>query len=223
LYTISGFLYRNRMSKSKKAVSAPPKERSEALTDHLLDVAGKFFLEKGFEGASVSQIARHAHASKETFYSRFPNKEELFRAVIRRRTDIMAAELGTVLVPHALPAKALTSFGEFMLDLVLSEETIALRRTLSMQWRQFPELTRIFYELGPARTIGSLAKYLEEQVSHGRLRKLNSQIAARQFMDLLAAEMVMRASLGIFPKPTRNEKRRKVKNTVEFFLRGYGV
>ena len=126
-------------------------------------------------------------------------------------------------MPHALPEKTLTSFGEIMLDRVLAEEALALHRTLYMEGRRFPELARIFYELGPARTIASLSKYLDEQVSKGRLLKLNSQLAAHQFMDLLVTEMVMRGSLGIFPKPTKMEKRKKVEDTVAFFLRGYGV
>jgi TetR/AcrR family transcriptional regulator, mexJK operon transcriptional repressor len=191
--------------------------------DHLLDVAAKFFLEKGFAGASVTQIARAAHASKETFYSRYSTKEELFRAVIRRQTDIMASEFNSVLVPQALPEKALTSFGEIMLDRLLADETLALQRTISMEWQRFPELAKIFYELGPVRTGASLSKYLDEQVSKGRLLKLNSKLAAQQFMDLLVTEMVMRGSLGIFPKPTKMEKRKKVEDTVAFFLRGYGV
>jgi TetR/AcrR family transcriptional repressor of mexJK operon len=211
------------MSKAKNIAPPPQKERAEALTDHLLDVAAKFFLEKGFAGASVTQIARAAHASKETFYSRYSTKEELFRAVIRRQTDIMASEFNSVLVPQALPEKALTSFGEIMLDRLLADETLALQRTISMEWRRFPELAKIFYELGPVRTGASLSKYLDEQVSKGRLLKLNSKLAAQQFMDLLVTEMVIRGSLGIFPKPTKMEKRKKVEDTVAFFLRGYGV
>jgi TetR/AcrR family transcriptional repressor of mexJK operon len=211
------------MSKAKNIAPPPRKERAEALTDHLLDLAAKFFLEKGFAGASVTQIARAAHASKETFYSRYSTKEELFRAVIRRQTDIMASEFNSVLVPQALPEKALTSFGEIMLDRLLADETLALQRTISMEWRRFPELAKIFYELGPVRTGASLSKYLDEQVSKGRLLKLNSKLAAQQFMDLLVTEMVIRGSLGIFPKPTKMEKRKKVEDTVAFFLRGYGV
>ena len=47
----------------------------------------------------------------------------------------------------------------------------------------------------------------------------NSLLAARKFLDLLAAEIVMRGSLGIYPKPTKIEKRKKVEDTVAFFLR----
>lgn len=211
------------MSKAKNIAPPPKKGRAEALTDHVLDVAAKFFLEKGFAGASVTQIARSAHASKETIYSRYSTKEELFRAVIRRQTDRRAAELNSVLVPHARPEKALTSFGEIMLDRVLAEEALALRRTLFMEGQRFPELAEIFYELVLGRTIASLSKYLDEQVSKGRLLKLNSKLAAHQFMDLLVAEMVMRGSLGIFPKPTKMEKRKKVEDTIALFLHGYGV
>src|ERR1700733_10973566 len=112
------------------------------------------------------------------------------------------------------------SFGEIMLDRLLAEETIALHRTISMEWQRFPELAKIFYELGPGRTTASLSKYLDEQASKGRLLKLNAKLAAQQFMDLLISERVMRGSLGIFPKPTKMEKRRKVEDTVTLFLRG---
>jgi TetR/AcrR family transcriptional repressor of mexJK operon len=223
LESYSSFLYRKPMAKAKNIAPHPKKGRAEALTDHLLDVAAKYFLEKGFAGASVTQIARSAHASKETFYSRYATKEELFCAVIRRQTDTMAVELSSVLAPHALPETALMSFGEIMLDRLLAEETIALNRTISMEWQRFPELAKIFYELGPGRTIASLSKYLDEQSSKGKLLKLNAKLAAQQFMDLLVSEMVMRGSLGIFPKPTKTEKRKKVEDTVTLFLRGYGV
>jgi TetR/AcrR family transcriptional repressor of mexJK operon len=208
LESYSSFLYRKPMAKAKNIAPHPKKGRAEALTDHLLDVAAKYFLEKGFAGASVTQIARSAHASKETFYSRYATKEELFCAVIRRQTDTMAVELSSVLAPHALPETALMSFGEIMLDRLLAEETIALNRTISMEWQRFPELAKI---------------YLDEQASKGRLLKLNAKLAAQQFMDLLVSEMVMRGSLGIFPKPTKTEKRKKVEDTVTLFLRGYGV
>ena len=42
------------------------------------------FLEHGFQGASVDEIAEAASAGKPTIYARFPNKQALFTAVVER-------------------------------------------------------------------------------------------------------------------------------------------
>ena len=42
------------------------------------------FLKRGFEGASVDEIADVARAGKPTIYARFPGKEALFAAVMAR-------------------------------------------------------------------------------------------------------------------------------------------
>jgi TetR/AcrR family transcriptional repressor of mexJK operon len=196
------------------------KDRAEAKTDLLLETAAKFFLEKGFEGASVGEIARAAHASKETFYSRYATKEELFRAVMLRRTEKMSDVVSTVLLPHDPPAKALTSLGGFILERHTSDEFIAMGHALGMEARRFPELARIFYENGPARLLTLLAKYLDTQVAAGRLCQLDSQVAARRFMALVTAEM-LKVRLGIVPKPSKRERDRYVQSAVDFFLRGY--
>ncbi len=200
---------------------APPADRADVLTERLLDVATKFFMEKGFEGASVTQIAREARASKESFYSRYPTKEELFHAVVRRKTGQMAAQAVATLSTALPPQEALTTFGELFLERLLTEEVTALRRILWTEWQRIPGLVRMFHELGPARGTLVLASYLECQAAKGILAPLDPQIAARQFTDLLAAEMVTRAAYGIFPKPTKRQKKKKVQDSVDFFLRAY--
>ena len=200
---------------------APKQTASEARTERLLEVAAKIFLEKGFEGASVSEIAREAHASKETLYSRYPSKSELFLAVMRRKTDLMAAELNAVLVPDAPTEEALQSFGVVIVGRMISAPSLAMHRILALESSRFPDLPRLFFELGPARVIATLARYLCEQVMLGRLRKLDGEVAAQHFLSLLTAGIMTRVSLGIQPLPTPEETRRRVRAAVDVFLHGY--
>ncbi len=62
----------------------PPRELAGKVEERILDAAGKVFLERGFSGASVDEIAEVACAGKPTIYARFPSKEALFTAVIER-------------------------------------------------------------------------------------------------------------------------------------------
>src|ERR1700733_11868164 len=62
----------------------PPREHAGQVEERILDAAGRVFLEHGFQGASVDEIAEVASAGKPTIYARFPSKQALFSAVIER-------------------------------------------------------------------------------------------------------------------------------------------
>ncbi|WP_263376766.1 TetR/AcrR family transcriptional regulator [Granulicella aggregans] len=213
----------------KKPIAREPVERSKSqirtdrLIDRLLEAATQFFMEKGFEATSMGEIAKHAQASKETFYRHFPTKEELFQAALHRRAEQIATEFGSVLLSQAPPEIALAKFGQVVLERLLAPEAMAFRRVMMMESVRFPELQKTLHARGPARVNSALAHYLEDQVSKGRLRQMNSTVAARQFFDLVAAEMTMEANVPFAPKPTTGEIKQRVKEAMDCFLHGYGA
>jgi AcrR family transcriptional regulator len=195
--------------------------RTEQVTNRLLDAAGKFFMERGFEATSMGEIARYARASKETFYRHFPGKEDLFRAVVIRGARMVAGELSAVLLTHEAPEKALAAFGELFLDRILSTKSISFQRMMMMERERFPELVQSLRADGRERVRASLAHYLDEQVARGRLRKMDPAVGARQFLDLVAAEMIFAATRCGRPKPSKAQIRQRVKEGIDCFLRGY--
>lgn len=195
--------------------------RTELVTNRLLDAASKLFMERGFEATSMGEIARYARASKETFYRHFPGKEDLFRAVVIRGARLVAAELSAVLLTHEPPEKALAAFGELFLDRILSAGAISFQRIMMMERDRFPELVRSVRADGRERVRASLAGYLNEQIARGRLRKMDTAVGARQFLDLVAAEMIMAATRCGRPKPSRAEIRQRVREATDCFLHGY--
>ncbi|HWY93943.1 MAG TPA: helix-turn-helix domain-containing protein, partial [Steroidobacteraceae bacterium] len=66
----------------------PPKELAGEVDARILDAARKVFLERGFGGASIDEIAEVARSGKPTIYARFRDKRALFTAVVTR--DILA-------------------------------------------------------------------------------------------------------------------------------------
>ena len=195
--------------------------RTERVTNRLLDAASKFFMERGFEATSMGEIARYARASKETFYRHFPGKEDLFRAVVIRGARMVAGELSAVLLTHETPDKALAAFGELFLDRILAKDSISFQRMMMMERERFPELVQSLRADGRERVRASLARYLDEQVARGRLRKMDTAVGARQFLDLVAAEMIFAATRCGRPKPSNAQIRQRVKEAVDCFLHGY--
>ena len=195
--------------------------RTERVTNRLLDAASKFFMERGFEATSMGEIARYARASKETFYRHFPGKDDLFRAVVIRGARMVAGELSAVLLTHETPDKALAAFGELFLDRILAKDSISFQRMMMMERERFPELVQSLREDGRERVRASLARYLDEQIARGRLRKMDTAVGARQFLDLVAADMIFAATRCGRPKPSKSQIRQRVKEAIDCFLHGY--
>ncbi|MBA0125459.1 TetR/AcrR family transcriptional regulator [Haloechinothrix sp. YIM 98757] len=55
----------------------------------LLDVAKALFAEKGFEGASIEEIAHRADVSKPVVYEHFGGKEGIYAVVVDRETHLL--------------------------------------------------------------------------------------------------------------------------------------
>ena len=61
----------------------------QAATEALLDSAEKAMIEKGYEKATMHEIAAAAGCATGTFYLYFKNKEELLHAIVARRSAQM--------------------------------------------------------------------------------------------------------------------------------------
>lgn len=196
-------------------------DESTCRTNFLLDTAAEVFLEQGFEGASVGEIARRAKASKQTIYLRYPSKAELLQAVVQRRADLNYRRLSSLLIFEAKPREALTVFGAGLLDIVLDQNAMGILRLVYMESCRFPELGKILYGCGPGPCLRLMESYLAQQVAAGRLEIPILTIAAEQFLDMLTGRLVMRSALGLFPAPSAEDKKLRVECAVDVFLKAY--
>ena len=115
-------------AKAKRAAvrfGRPPKELAGEVDARILDAARKVFLERGFEGASIDEIAEVARSGKPTIYARFRDKRALFTGVMTR--DILSRI--TEFKREALPTGAtieerLTSAAITLLHWALDEDRL---------------------------------------------------------------------------------------------------
>ena len=202
-----------------------PAAREPAAADDrrtgILTAARRVFLRESYARASMESIAQEAGVSKQTVYNHFGSKKELFNALVRGRCESLSAELS-----HETdaggddPAKVLTAFGENVLEIMLSEESMDLYRLLQAEGRSHPGLGEIFYRQGPDRTARLIADYLAEQTRNGRLDVPDPRMAAEQFVTMLVGHLRVRHLLGIAGPPTRADRARYVNSAVRLFLDG---
>lgn len=199
----------------------PPAKQVAARVENILSAAAEIFLQEGFDRASVAAIARSAGASKETLYSRFPTKEQLFEAVISRKTEILLQKFSRVLVPKQPVKKVLERYGLNLLDFMLSPEMQRLNRTLIATAPQFPELVGQFWRLCPEREQAQLAEYLETQIAAGVLISFDSRKVAELFFSLCLGQFLLHANMLVRKSPNAAERKEHIRAAVHMFLAAY--
>src|SRR5437588_2817658 len=118
----------------------PPRELAGEVEERILDAAAKVFLERGFEGASVDEIAEVARAGKPTIYARFPGKEALFTAVMAHKVREITRSFESIAPTGATMEERLASIAIAILRKVLLTETVELIRAAVAEARRFPDV-----------------------------------------------------------------------------------
>jgi AcrR family transcriptional regulator len=205
-----------RKSPARKRISPrgrPPAEEVAARAERLLDVATEVFLDRGFKGASMGEIARRAGASKQTLYARYPSKAALFAALVERKASHLFEAIGPLGEGRGV-RDTLVHCGSELLELIVSEDARGVHRLVVAECMEFPELGEIFWERGPGRTRAMLANYLRAQqklgnIQCGDLGCSNPEEAVEIFLGLLVSAVTLRAWLGLPPTFVKTPAQRK--------------
>ncbi len=190
--------------------------------EHLLDVAAEVFMERGYQGTSVGEIAQRAGASKQTLYVRYPSKAEIFKAVMQRRSETVHMNFSDILSVNKPVAEVLEGFGLEMLHRMLEDPSRRLLRTLISAVDSFPELATAFWESGVKRGNKILSDYMREQARLGKLDLDDPELAAQLFMSFCVGRYLLPGQLNIDPFPSAEAKSAYVKEGIRVFLIAYG-
>jgi len=166
---------------------------SNAKRRQILDGAEAIFLESGYEGASMSQIACRAKVSKGTLYNHFENKAALFGAVIE---DLSRSKLAPAICQGHLTAitcvEAFTQLAERFISVLLQPGPLRLYRIIVSEAPHFPDLADTFWRFGFGRTLDTLTKWIMFWIERGAIATDDPTFAAEQFMALCQTRLVQR-------------------------------
>ncbi|MBN6151504.1 TetR/AcrR family transcriptional regulator [Xanthomonas sp. AmX2] len=195
--------------------------RTEAKRDAIVEAAAAVFLEAGFEGASMTQIASRAGSSKRTLYGYFPSKEELFVAVAHSVAEQYMEPLLAALMQSRddLPT-ALQRLGESALAFLCSEQSVQVWQTIiGVSGRS--DIGLLFFRSGPDEGMSRLGMFLQQQMDLGLLRRADPIVAARHLAGLLEAETLMPCLFGALKNPSPDYLCEATQRALQVFLSGY--
>lgn len=150
----------------------------------ILVAAHELFLQKGYAGTSMDDVAARAAVSKQTVYKNFADKQRLFTEVIT--SDVGRFETTTRARMTAMPdstdiAADLRDFARWHLAEVMQPARLRLRRMLIGEAERFPELAQAWYANGPEQSAAEFAGWFAAWDRRGLLRVPDPALAGQHF------------------------------------------
>lgn len=205
-------------------MTPPPagRPKSEAKRAAILEAAGTCFLEKGLDATSMDAVAREAGVSKQTVYSHFGSKEELFEAVIANKCRAYELDQSGDLedVPFE---EGLLRFTRRFIDLKMDPDVVAMTRQVIAQGVEHPETVRLYQQAGMDRSIEGLTAALERARAHGILRLDDPREAARDYLYEAAARYRSELLMNLREDVPEAEREAQARRCVRNFLHEYGT
>lgn len=187
----------------------------------MLEIAGPLFLEHGYQGTSMSQIAAAVGGSKGTLYAYFENKEALFAAHMEMQVRARGAKVFDFPDHADNLEEMLTRLGRRYLKLITEPDAVSMLRLLYHESPRFPEIGRIFHDTCLLRGRRQLAEYLSRAHDKGVLEIPDPNLAAEQFLMLCHANLIMPLMLCVKTEITEQEAEKVVSSAVALFLAAY--
>lgn len=195
-------------------------EEDSSKRRQILDGARKVFMDLGFDGASMNEIARSAGVSKGTLYVYFADKNRLFEAMIEEEV-LERGQLSFNLDPARDVATTLREFGQTFIQWQCRPGGGSSTRTVMAIAERMPELGRSFYENVIEKTNNRLADYLKAHVGPNDLAIDDCQLAASQFTMVCQASLFLPFIFQAAPAPSTERMAEVVERATEMFLAMY--
>lgn len=167
----------------------------------IVESAAFLFMERGFEATSMDAIASEAGVSKATLYARYPDKDALFREVIREKCESAVDPAGFAFDPSRSPRDVLIEIGTRFVGLVTSDEAISMHRLLTAECLREPRLAELFFETAVLRMQARFAGWISAETEAGRLACPDPEGAAWRYLGAVKAEAHLRATIALPPAP----------------------
>lgn len=191
-----------------------PEERPRQILEAALEV----FAERGLSAARLEDIARRAGVSKGTIYLYFPNKEELFREVVRSSviTYIDRAEASLSSKPDAEQALRdwMTGYWAWLRSPVFP----AMHRLVQSEMHHFPDLVAYYSTEVIERVHRLVCGMIERAMDQGRIRRMDPLVAARMLSSLFITHALWYHQRGSFKSIARVSDRAMLDQIRDFFF-----
>ena len=195
------------------------RRRKEARPAEILDAALACFAERGFAATRLDDVAKRAGITKGTLYLYFPNKEELFKAVVRQAIVANIARGEALVAESSEPAAVLLERLIHRWAELLPTPASAIPKLVIAEAGNFPDIARFYLEEVVNRGRELIRSVIRKGVARGEFRAVNVESGAYCVFAPMVLAMMWRHSLAAHDRETLDAKA-LVDTHLQLLLRG---
>jgi TetR/AcrR family transcriptional regulator, mexJK operon transcriptional repressor len=187
----------------------------------IIAAAREAFLERGYDGVSMDEVAKRACVAKQTVYARYASKDALFLAVV---DSVQRRVLSALSTPEPLPIRdQLRRIARELLELMLDPSILSVFRISVGASYRFPTLGRLLYETRVKELHAAVAHIIKQSAKDGSLKVDDAFVAADQIFALVRGQLHLHCLFDPSFRPSRVQIKRQVDAAIDCFMARYGA
>lgn len=199
------------------------RRRKDARPEELVAAALDLFVEQGFAGTRLRDVAKRAGVSKGTVYLYFKSKEELLRAAVRDSVVPIVDEGDDIEVEaEGTSAELLRQLLQRWLEEFEERGLAGVPKLVMSEAGNFPELAQDYMTHVVQRSRRLFARVIKRGIREGEFRKVDVREAVQVLLAPVLYSQIHAASLGPYD-PGLMERGRFLDAHLDFFLRAVRV
>jgi len=164
-----------KTAKQRRAPTERPKE--------ILDAALELFVERGFAGTRLDDVAEQAGLSKAAIYLYFEDKMALFQGVIRQAVVSNFSMVETMLAAHrGSVAELIPPMLQFMASRIEETPLASIAKLVIAESRAFPEIGRFYLKEVIGRGIPLFEGLIRRGIEQGDFRAVDPMLTVRSMV-----------------------------------------
>lgn len=203
-----------------EVIEAKRRRDPEARPQQILDAAFREFALHGLAGARLDDIAKRANVAKGTIYLYFPNKEALFREMVRATTiaALEAAEERMAATDSGSAAEQLRIVATGWWQFLRTEYFEVVQRLVFAELPQFPDLMQFYADEVVARGRRLMAHIVARGTARGEFRALDPELGARMLSALAMTHSMWCSRRQCFPGLVQRTDAQVCEELIDFYL-----
>lgn len=185
--------------------------------------AKQVFLERGYAGTSMDEVAAAAQVSKRTLYQYFPSKEALFAAVVQSRVADSNQLLEEQVQRTQDEPASLLELAQTLLERVMTDDVSRLYRMVLPEVNRLPELGEALLKVGLTATLAEIESILVRIAKARGVTLEDPAFAAEIFLSLFYGVDQIRVLLGVPAEAVRARLFSTLAERIAAFERGFGL
>ena len=195
--------------------------RKQARPGELLEAALDLFVQKGFAGTKVEEVAARAGVSKGTLFLYFPTKEDLFKAVVSENLAQHFPGWNQAFESFAGSTADMLRFAlHSWWEKIGATPASGICKLMISESRNFPELLAFYVEsvMRPGNLL--LRRILERGMATGEFRPMDSSLAVHAIVAPMIYIMVWENALTAYSDSLNMKPESFLDQHIDILLQG---